>query len=210
MFIKRPTALVVKLYLPVMSQVTSVSFPFGRNVNSTGLSHAKGLTNCNRIRIISHGLLSVIVVFPAPTWLFPDHWYSAPTPSGGPAYVFLIFGSYLSQGDHFGQCRKSFTSGKIADGSAAIDIERVTRNGPGRLEMNTANRPIMTTSPIKTLMIMGVAFEEHPNSNRVEPLHILLLRYIYHPRHAEFIIQHAESLREEGFSKRHLDIAAFA
>src|SRR5687767_10654316 len=104
MFMNRHIALPTKLFSPDMVHVTSVPPPLpppcGANVNSAVLVPAMGLKNSMLMRTSSPGRLSVIVIFPSPTSLFPTHEYTAPTPAVGPSYVFFIAGSTLSHGFH--------------------------------------------------------------------------------------------------------------
>ena len=66
----------------------------------------------------------------------------------------FICGSFFSQGDHFGQARKSFTSANGRSGGAAMTAERVTLNVDGRVAMRMTSSTMTTTSPMRILITM--------------------------------------------------------
>ena len=80
-----------------------------------------------RVATRSFGLLSVIVIVPAPTLSLPSHLNDAPGPDCGPENVTLAFGSSFAQGDQSSHWRRSFTCGKIFAAGAQITVERVRR-----------------------------------------------------------------------------------
>src|SRR3954454_18770118 len=150
----RLIALVMKLLLPVMVQVTFVLSPMGLMVNSVSLTPANGRMNSRRIRTWSFGTLSVIVMFPAPTFLLPSQANLAPSPLVGPSNVDFALGSILAQGDQASQLWKLFNCAKTADGDADIVLERVTVKAAGREAMKIARSAMTTAKPIKTLRSM--------------------------------------------------------
>ena len=81
---KRPIALLTKLFVPDMVHVTTVWPPSGLKVNSAMFVPLKGLRKSSRNRTNWPGWLSVMVMLPAPTLLLPSQAKLAPTPSGGP------------------------------------------------------------------------------------------------------------------------------
>src|ERR1017187_4810006 len=89
---------------------------------------ANGFRNSSLIRIRSCGRLSVIVMLPSPTLLFPAHEYFAPIPAAAPSYVFFIAGSSFPHGFHASHLRKSFTCANTTAAGAATVPLRVIRN----------------------------------------------------------------------------------
>src|SRR5271170_7814151 len=87
--------------------------------------------------INSQGLLSMMVIFPAPTFLLPSQDITAPTPDGEPSKEFLAFGSSFAHGDQTSHCRKLLTCGKTFSGGAAMVAERETTKSSGRPAMTT-------------------------------------------------------------------------
>src|SRR5690349_21142544 len=79
----------------------------------------------------SGGLLSTIVMRPAPTRRLPAHSYTAPRPAAAPAYVCFMAGSSAAHGLHAVQLRKSLTWAKTAAADAEMHPDRVTRNSEG-------------------------------------------------------------------------------
>src|SRR6185369_3596381 len=82
--INRLTSLPMKLFLPYIAQVTTVLSPSGLNVKSTVLVPSIGRFQSMRNRTSSPGLLSMMVLLPAPMLLFPSQLHTAPTPESGP------------------------------------------------------------------------------------------------------------------------------
>jgi|GEM_PF-6259665 len=74
-----------------------------------GVGGSKGFKNSSLILIKSLGRLSVIVMLPSPTSLFPAHLKMAPIPADRPSKVTLAAGSSFADGDQASQLWKSFT-----------------------------------------------------------------------------------------------------
>src|SRR5207245_9898944 len=124
MFTKRKTARLIKLLSPDMLHVTAVRSPSGLNVNSAVLVAAKGFTNSSLILTSSLGRLSVIVMRPSPTLLFPAHANIAPWPAGAPSNEFFAAGSSFAHGDQACQLWKSLTCVNTAGAGAAMVVLR--------------------------------------------------------------------------------------
>src|SRR4051812_25996197 len=120
----RETALATKLFLPRMVQVTWVCSPSGWKMKSVKLVALNGRRKSSCIRAETGGLLSRMVILPAPTLLLPDQLYEAPGPEGGPSKVMVAFGSSLAQGDHASQLRSVLTCSNTTAGGAAMVAER--------------------------------------------------------------------------------------
>src|SRR4051812_36492236 len=115
----------MKLCVPVMVQITLVRSPTWEKMNSALLVPANGLTKSVRVATRSFGLLSVMVMVPAPILSLPSHLNDAPGPAAGPSNVTFAFGSSLAQGDQPSHWRRSFTCAKTRAAGAAIAVERV-------------------------------------------------------------------------------------
>src|SRR6266850_6300066 len=100
-------------------------------MKSALLVPSNGLMKSVRVATRSFGLLSVMVIVPAPTLSLPDQWNTAPGPAGGPSNVTLALGSSFAQGDQSSHWRRSLTCGKIAAAGAAIVVERVKPGDDG-------------------------------------------------------------------------------
>src|SRR5262245_12831454 len=98
----RNIALAMKLWRPVIDQVTFVPEPLGAKSNRAVLVAAQGLMNSRRMVTCCGGRLSVMVIRPSPTWLLPDQAYTAPGPAGAPECSRFMAGSFFSHGDHSG------------------------------------------------------------------------------------------------------------
>src|SRR5438445_13642012 len=114
-----------------MLHVTAVRSPAGLNVNSAVLVAAKGFTNSSLILTSSLGRLSVIVMRPSPTLLFPAHANIAPWPAGAPSNEFFAAGSSFAHGDHACPSGKSLTRGRTAGAGAEIVGLRSPRDSGG-------------------------------------------------------------------------------
>src|SRR5215813_9725850 len=114
-----------------MLHVTTVRLPSGTNLNSAMLVPANGRMKSRRSLTRSFGRLSVMVMRPSPTSLFPDHQKAAPVPAGAPSYAVFAAGSALSQGDHASQLWRSFTCANTCSGGAEIVVVRATRKLAG-------------------------------------------------------------------------------
>src|ERR1043165_1463310 len=147
-------ALVMNLFLPDIVQETLVLSPIGLNVKRVSFTPANGRMNSSRMRMWSFGMLSVIVMLPAPTSLLPSQANLAPLPLVAPSNVDLAFGSIFAQGDQASHLWKSFTWLKTAAGVADIVAERDTLNSDGRVAMKMASRARTTTMPRMILRIM--------------------------------------------------------
>src|SRR5262249_13309596 len=99
MLITRQIALPMKVCVPNMLQITLVCPPCSENTKSALLVPANGLVKSVRVATRRFGLLSVIVMVPAPTLSLPSHRKEAPGPDCGPENVTLAFGSSFAQGD---------------------------------------------------------------------------------------------------------------
>src|SRR4051812_11235362 len=127
MLITRHIALPMKLCLPDMVQITLVRLAWSEKMNSESLVPPNGLAKSVRMRTRSFGLLSVMVMVPAPTLSLPDQWNIAPEPAAGPSNETLAFKSSFAQGDQSSHWRRSLTCGKISAADVAIVVERVRR-----------------------------------------------------------------------------------
>src|SRR5260221_6746193 len=81
----RCIALAMKLFWPVMVQVTVVLPPSALKANFASLVAAKGLRNSSLMRTSSAGLLSTMVMRPSPTSLLPVQYVVEPGPAAGPS-----------------------------------------------------------------------------------------------------------------------------
>src|SRR5688572_5040997 len=102
MSMKMDMALLMKLALPSMDQVTLVVAPSGLRSKPVSASEANGSMNSSFCRTRLGEVDSTMVIFPLPTSLFPSQAYVAPTPLDGAESVARIPGSRLCQGDHSG------------------------------------------------------------------------------------------------------------
>ena len=88
---------------------------------------ANGRTKSVRVAMRWFGLLSVMVIVPAPTLSLPSQLNDAPGPDCGPENVTLAFGSSFAQGDQSSHFFRSFTCANTAAAGAAITVWRVRR-----------------------------------------------------------------------------------
>ena len=88
---------------------------------------ANGFTKSVRVATRSFGLLSVIVIVPAPTLSLPSHLNEAPGPDCGPENVTLAFGSSFAQGDQSSHSAQVVHVREDGAAGAAITVERVRR-----------------------------------------------------------------------------------
>ena len=127
MLMNRQIALPMKLCVPLMVQITLVRSPALEKTKSELLVPSNGLTKSVRVATRRFGLLSVMVIVPAPTLSLPSQRNEAPGPACGPENVTLAFGSSFAQGDQFSHLRRSFTCANTAARGAAITVWRVRR-----------------------------------------------------------------------------------
>src|SRR6476659_10896622 len=92
-----------------MLQITLVCPPDSENTKSVLLVPANGRVKSVRVAMRPFGLLSVMVMVPAPILSLPSHLNDAPAPACGPENVTLAFGSSFAQGDQSSHLRRSFT-----------------------------------------------------------------------------------------------------
>src|SRR3954449_5172633 len=99
MLVNRHIALPMKFCLPNMLQITLVCPPASENTKSELLEPSNGRVKSVRVAMRTFGLLSVIVIVPAPTLSLLSHVNVAPGPACGPENVTFAFGSSFAQGD---------------------------------------------------------------------------------------------------------------
>src|SRR6476469_1106267 len=110
-----------------MVQITLVRPPASENTKSAWLVPAHGRVKSGRVAMRSFGLLSVMVIVPAPTLSLPSQANAAPGPDCGPENVTLAFGSSFAHGDHSSHFFRSFTCSNMRAAGAAITVVRVRR-----------------------------------------------------------------------------------
>src|ERR1700722_10481437 len=114
--------------------------------------------NSSLMRINSEARVSISVMRPWPTLLFPDHKNCDPTSPGAPSKSFLQAGSILAHGDQGCQLWKSFTWANTVTGGAFIVVERVIRKSFGRMDTMTMNRTIIAATVINIGISIVVLF----------------------------------------------------
>src|SRR5512134_176736 len=150
----RHIALPTKLFLPRIVQVTAVRPPSSLNANSALLVAAKGLKNSSLKRIASFGRLSMMLMRPSPTSLFPAQDMLAPVPAAGPSKLSFACGSFFAHGDQARHLRSSFTCANTAGAGAANVAERDTLNSSGRVAMYATSATMTTATPMRTFTSM--------------------------------------------------------
>ena len=94
-FISKPINLPIKLLVPYILHVTVVCSPSEEKENSAVLFAVIGFKNCRLNLMKPSGLLSIMVIVPAPTLLFPAHRIIAPVPAWEPSNEYLAAGRVL-------------------------------------------------------------------------------------------------------------------
>src|ERR1043165_4202789 len=94
-------------------------------MKSEWLVPSNGLTKSVPVATRWSGLLSVIVIVPAPTLSLPSQRNDAPTPACGPENVTCAAGSIFAHGDQSSHFRRSFTRANTAAAGAAMTVWRV-------------------------------------------------------------------------------------
>lgn len=151
-FMIKPINLPIKLLVPHIVHVTVVTVPSGLKANSAVLVAVMGFKNSNLNLMKPSGWLSIIVMLPTPTLLFPDQCMIAPVPVWGPSKVFVASGSSFAQGDQASHCFRSLTRTKMVAAGAAIFSERLIRKSEGCRATIIRSNPIATTMRIRMIL----------------------------------------------------------